>query len=224
MSKFSPEAGLDLAELLDCYRTAERGTRERPARRRDAMIRPALRDFVRRKHGTRGGVRLVEEFAVGRGSVRIDLAVLNGRMHGYEIKSAADRLDRLGQQAEGYSAVFDTVTLVTEQRHLAQALAVIPDWWGVVLAEPAAGGFRLRSVRPGGCNPEIDPTRLAELLWKSETLALLRSAGAKNISERHGRPELWARLAQLLSLSRLRHAVLVTLRQRQGWRADPTPA
>jgi hypothetical protein len=157
--------------------------------------------------------------------VRIDLAVLNERLHGYEIKSAADRLDRLEQQAAGYSSVFDTVTLVTEQRHLERALTIIPAWWGIMLAEEDAdGGFSLRTIRRACRNPGVDARRLAELLWKNETLAALKQAGAGRISARRRRDELWTQLAQMLSLSRLRHEVLVTLRHRRGWRAASIPA
>lgn len=219
-----PDFCQGLAALLDRYRAAP-AARPRTTHSRDARIRPALREFVRQRHGRRGGIRLVDEFAVERGHVRIDLAVLNGRLHGYEIKSAADRLDRLEQQAAGYSSVFDTVTLVTEQRHLEQALAIIPSWWGIMLAKEAPdGGFSLRTIRRAARNPRVDALRLAELLWKNETIAVLKQAGAGRISTRRGRNELWLQLAQTLSLSRLRHEVLVTLRHRRGWRAASIPA
>ena len=51
------------------------------------------------------------------GTVRIDVAVLNGEMCGYEIKSDRDTLERLPFQIEIYSKEFDKLTLVVGRRH-----------------------------------------------------------------------------------------------------------
>ena len=61
---------------------------------------------------------IVEELGIRQGAARVDVAVVNGSLHGYEIKSARDTLERLPKQSELYSSVFDTITLVTAENHL----------------------------------------------------------------------------------------------------------
>ncbi|WP_052770006.1 sce7726 family protein [Paenibacillus sp. IHB B 3415] len=50
---------------------------------------------------------VVDELDVCFGSARVDVAVINGRLHGFEIKSESDNLDRLPSQIEFYSRVFE---------------------------------------------------------------------------------------------------------------------
>jgi hypothetical protein len=57
-------------------------------------------------------VRIIEELGVVHGKSRIDIAVINGLMHGYEIKSDKDTLQRLPEQMNMYNSVFNKVTLV----------------------------------------------------------------------------------------------------------------
>ncbi len=54
------------------------------------------------------------EWSVGVGSSRIDVAAINGRITGCEIKSTRDDFARLARQVEIYSAVLDVAILVVE--------------------------------------------------------------------------------------------------------------
>ena len=54
------------------------------------------------------------EWSIGVGSSRIDVAAINGRITGCEIKSARDDFARLARQVEIYSAVLDVAILVVE--------------------------------------------------------------------------------------------------------------
>jgi len=69
----------------------------------DGEVRSALRARLDRQYPDRQGTRIVEELDLCQASARIDLAVVNGRMIGWEIKSGADRLGRLPQQQVVYS-------------------------------------------------------------------------------------------------------------------------
>ena len=73
----------------------------------------------------------MDEFAILEGSGRIDVAVVNSKLHGYEIKSAVDTLERLPSQQESYSKVFDRITLVADERHIPEAVKILPPWWGL---------------------------------------------------------------------------------------------
>lgn len=79
---------------------------------RDLDIRRALRALLAEGHAGEPGARVVDELGIRQGSARVDLAVINGSINGFEIKSDADRLDRLGRQRDAYGTVLDTVTLV----------------------------------------------------------------------------------------------------------------
>lgn len=67
---------------------------------RDAVLSKLDRQYFGDRH-----TRIVEEMGIWSGSVRIDIAVINGQLHGYELKSARDTLQRLPTQAELYSKV-----------------------------------------------------------------------------------------------------------------------
>ena len=79
---------------------------------RDAEIRPALREHLLRRHASETDTVLIEELGLRRSHVRVDLAVVNGSLHGFEIKSDRDSLRRLARQVDLYSQVLDRATLV----------------------------------------------------------------------------------------------------------------
>src|SRR4051812_31334192 len=112
---------------------------------RDNDIRAALRAFVDEPRSS-GGV-VIEELGLNKGSVRVDLAVVNGIMHAYEIKSDVDSLRRLATQAEVYGKCFDRVSLVSGRKHFKLASAAVPQWWGLVRVTPSENGPKFRVVR-----------------------------------------------------------------------------
>jgi hypothetical protein len=73
----------------------------------DVAIRPALRSRLLVEHAHDPETVLIEELGLRRGLVRVDIAVVNGLLHGYEIKSDRDSLRRLAKQVDVYSAVLD---------------------------------------------------------------------------------------------------------------------
>jgi hypothetical protein len=148
------------------------------------------------------------------GSVRIDVAVINGELCGFELKSDRDTLERLPHQAELYSRVFDRVTLVAGGKHAAKAFDLVPDWWGCTIAIMHGTRVKLTDVRTAAINPKPDAYLVAQLLWKEEALALLqkydiaRGCRSKRVKELH------QRLAQELPLPMLAEGVRATLKQR----------
>lgn len=116
---------------------------------------------------------MARECHLGTGS-RIDLAaIVGGEVLGFEIKSRADSLKRLtpptGFQVHEFSLLYDRVTIVCADRHVAPATAIVPPWWGIMAAED------LSEIRPAGLNPSPALKRLAGLLWSSELRSLARS-------------------------------------------------
>jgi hypothetical protein len=142
---------------------------------KDLDIRPALRDSLTQKYAAERSALILDEFTVCGGLYRADLTVVNGQLKGYEIKSDHDSLRRLRSQAIGYAKVFDTVTLVLGSKHLQQARKIVPPWWGLLIAErDDSGHVVFGDVRRERLNRETQSVSLAQLLWRSETLALLR--------------------------------------------------
>src|SRR5215471_922861 len=129
----------------------------------DSGIRPALRSWLFLKHADELDTVLIEELGLCRGQVRVDLAVVNGLMHGYEIKSDRDSLHRLAVQIEIYGNVLDRVNLVVGGRHLAEASNIVPAWWGVLYVYATVKGLRFKTVRRARKNPRRDPHSLVEL-------------------------------------------------------------
>src|ERR1035441_1910308 len=86
---------------------------------RDADIRKVLLEGLEAKYSDRDHDLIVEEF--GCKAARADVAVINGVLHAYEIKSDSDSLDRLPSQIDAYQGVFEYVTLVCGRRLLERA-------------------------------------------------------------------------------------------------------
>ena len=157
---------------------------------------------------------VVEELGLCRGRVRVDLAAVNGDLHGYEIKSDRDSLRRLAAQVDVYGLVLDRATLVVGPRHLDQALALVPAWWQVLAVEPRRSGIGFSRRRPGRRNPGRDPRALAELLWSADATSLLASRGA--LRGLHGKPRrvLWDRVCELYTLDEIAAAVRERIKAR----------
>lgn len=137
----------------------------------DSEIRSLLyRDFTKEPafiddHST----IIIPEMNILNGYVRIDIAVINGLFHGYEIKSDADTLQRLPRQVEYYNKVFDEMVLVTTPKYIDQSQEIIPSWWGVKYYNEIK---ELVTVRACTSNSSVDPYARLTLLWKDELIEL----------------------------------------------------
>lgn len=184
---------------------------------RDPEIRAELHRRLRLRHVDDPSVRIVDEMNVLTGECRIDVALINGRLEGFEIKSERDSLARLPRQAEVYGRVFDRLTMVCAERHLEPALALLPEWWGVEVAEQRGGGTRIVRRRAPRANPDLEPRAIAQLLWRSETLAALEGMSAAQGLRSKPRRTLWAALAETTPRRELRALVRDALRARRDW-------
>ena len=188
----------------------------------DADIRPALRRRVLAPHVGDPDTVVLEELGVCRGLVRIDLALVNGLIHGFEIKSDLDSLRRLEGQVELYSKVLDRATLVASERHLDEAMAMLPVWWGVQRVQAGArGGPRFRMVRRGRKNPSRDARALVELLWLDDALSLLDAHGAAKGVRGKPRRVVWDRVCEALDIDVIADAVRTNLKARAAQPARP---
>jgi hypothetical protein len=189
---------------------------------RDIDIRRALRQEMNRLHGADPNTRTIEELGLCQGTVRVDMAVVNGKIHGYEIKSEQDTLARLPGQCAVYNQVLDLVTIVTATSHAARLSGLIPRWWGIwkVVDKETT---RLEEIRAPRKNPAVSIFAQVQLLWKEEALAALESRGLADGIRAKPRRELWNRLAVELSREEVATLVRECIKKRPGWRADAPP-
>lgn len=191
----------------------------------DKHIRHALVEgFCRTPAFVEEETYVIEEFDLCGGISRIDVALVNGMLHGFEIKSDRDNLERLARQQEDYNRVFNTVTVVTTKAHLSNVEDLIPAWWGLIELSENKGRTSISLVRKPGLNPGVDGFHVAMLLWREELLVLLRekagiTAGVKSKTRR-----ALARLAcEKIPLADIESYVRTALKSRPAWKARRLP-
>lgn len=192
--------------------------RESHAKTGDKDIRVALRQFVRHEHAGVSDTLFLEEFALYGGETRADLAALNGVLHGYEIKSDLDTLDRLPRQVDAYNAVFERATLVGAECHLMEVYPIIPPWWGIIRARSTQAGILLTRLRQSRPNPAPKPQAIAALLWRQEALDILTLLGLATGMRSKPMADLIEQLAGAVTPERLSELVRQALRARGDWR------
>jgi hypothetical protein len=181
---------------------------------RDADIRSVLLAGLNAKYGDKNHDLIVEEF--GCKAARADVAVINGVLHAYEIKSDSDSLDRLPSQIDAYQGVFEYVTLVCGRRLLERARTEIPKWWGLQKAEFKDGAVSIQELRAPKPNPNQSPLAVAKMLWKTEALAVLRKHGHKGITSRCTADEAWSAAAAHVPITDLTNEVRQAIKARGG--------
>ena len=179
---------------------------------RDVDIRAALVDNLRDLYS---GDKIVNEMGLCLGATRVDVAVINGSLHGYEIKSDRDTLTRLPTQVALYNRVLDFSTVVCGPRYVTKIRDVVPEWWGITEVRAADGIVTLRSRRKPRRNRSCDPLSVAQLLWRDEAAEALAARG-EVVKRRETRWQLWDRLAEW-ALPDLQLCVRDRLKARPRW-------
>ncbi|MEO7157283.1 MAG: sce7726 family protein [Vicinamibacterales bacterium] len=179
------------------------------ARARDRDVRSLLKQYLQ---AGEDDSLLMDELGLCQGDVRIDVAVVNGELSGYEIKSPSDTLARWPKQRRIYSRVVDRAWLVAPLKTLERA--EMPRWWGQIGVFDSDDKLALRVVRPSQPNPNPDALSIARLLWRDEAIELLRSAGTARGVLSKSRGVIWERISETVALDDLRAAVRVALKKR----------
>lgn len=146
---------------------------------RDIDIRASLHRSLQAEHADEiENTLILNELSLCQGDARIDVAVVNGAISGYEIKSESDTLERLPKQCETYNKVFDTITILTASKYIDGIIDIVPSWWGITRAEMDEDGVvYLFPVRTPLENPDIDSISVAQLLWREEAISILKQRG-----------------------------------------------
>lgn len=187
---------------------------------KDNDIREVLLGELFNRHIDDDETKIVNEMGVLHGQSRVDVAVINGILHGYEIKSESDTLLRLPSQINDYNLVFDRMTIVVQRNYLEEVRKIVPKWWGIMLITRSKQVINIREIRKGRINPNVDPFALSHLLWKEEALNILKERDLQKGYLSKPRKEIYKRLIECLEIHELRNCVTKQLRSREYWLTD----
>jgi hypothetical protein len=158
----------------------------------------------------------LEEMVIPAKDTRIDLAVVNGSLHGFEIKSDVDTLRRLPVQRDSYNDVFDQMSLVVAARHFKAAAAIVPEWWGLAVACRTNRGVNIEWPRVPSENPNLNPAAVVKLLWRKEVERALAEIGLCSATSKYYIYELNKMLIANVTTDVLREVVRGALKERHG--------
>jgi hypothetical protein len=147
-----------------------------PTLLRDPHIREPLHHWLLASHADSPDTEILHELKIPRPSARIDIAVVNGELCGFEIKSDVDSLVRLPRQQRAFSTVFERVSVVTTTRHLKSVKIAVPDWWGLIVVQSPHGTPSFISERQAARNPNRNTECLLHMLSRREIIEMLQVA------------------------------------------------
>ncbi|HUW19597.1 MAG TPA: sce7726 family protein [Sedimentisphaerales bacterium] len=182
------------------------------------------RKKLRRQHAQKDTL-VIDELGLNHGKCRADIAVVNGHLIGYEIKSNKDSLRRLKEQVKSYNAVFDKISIVVGDRYINSIQSHIPECWGVILcARGPRGAVNFDTIREAQTNENIDPISVAQLLWRNEAEEILRQKKLSSKILRQPRAILYEYIVDTLSICELRKFVRKYFKKRKNWRCPGLPS
>lgn len=106
---------------------------------RDQDVREALLEDLSKIYKDEPNTRIINELGIDFGASRVDIAVVNGILHGYEIKSESDTLKRLPKQMEYYNRLFERLTIVIDEKFYDDIQKIVPNWWGITIVKKRSG-------------------------------------------------------------------------------------
>jgi hypothetical protein len=191
----------------------------------DTRIREALHRRKLARAAESPKTLIINELGLVHARARVDVAVINGCVHGYEIKSEADTLKRFDRQLAIYSTCLEKLTFVCAEKHLTALYSSAPIWCGLLLVvKGPRSGLDFISVRKADRNPELDKLKLAYLLWRPEVIDLLIRLDAPRPLLKKSRVEMYDFIAERLSTSEITAYIRDCFISRETWRHPPKPA
>ncbi|MFD2968546.1 sce7726 family protein [Sphingobacterium bambusae] len=140
---------------------------------KDPEIRKLFKDTELNHFFYDGDSRVIDELDLAATKARIDIAVVNGSLHGFEIKGASDTLKRLPSQIEAYTKIFDYLSIVTESRYLDKIKASIPKWIGLYVCVCKGENYQIKKIRSPKFNKYKEGFYIAKLLYRNEIIDCL---------------------------------------------------
>ncbi|MDE4040710.1 MULTISPECIES: sce7726 family protein [Acinetobacter] len=184
-------------------------------------IRTALRNWVYKKFELKQNDILINELGFWNKdpestvdcSFRADLALANGRLVGFEIKSQKDSLKRWTSQMMAYNNVFDEIWLCSHGKHLHRALDITDKHIGVLAVDDSGS---ITVVRYAAENTKLNFYDLSGLLWKEELLAFAALNNIIEVKSRMTKNEIRDILSKCSSVNKLKPYLLQKLKERKS--------
>ncbi len=187
----------------------------------DRIVRKAFHQHVLTNDHEKLDTFVIDEFGLRNGEARADIAVINGKMIGYEIKTENDTLIRLSNQVLAYNEVFDRIYIITTHSHLEKVVNIVPVWWGIYLIKPGTDlSYAFILHRKAQLNKWRGTLGLVRLLWKDEVLTILNTKLNFNVTNRVAKEDLYDILSGTCATLQLSKWVISFLKNREGWRKD----
>lgn len=184
----------------------------------DRDIRIALREQYLQRYYQDSNAKVVEELTLFANRARIDIAVINGNLLGYEIKSDRDTITRLPDQMSVYGQIFDYVTVISSPKHTDKLSNYLPNYCGLVVYEPTINGINLSTIIKPTQSTEQSGFMLASLLWHEEAYLLLKEAGLGKGARKKRIRHLWQDLAENFTVEELGQKIRTILKCRKAWK------
>lgn len=178
----------------------------------EAEIKAALIDKLIERGMLQDAV-LINEMVVANWSRRADIAVVNGRLYAFEVKSDLDTLQRLDGQISAYLDRFDKVTVVTTRKFSSLIFERMPPEVEIWEASSDGGEVSLRVARRGKTKEITCKRTLCGFLLKSEIISFLRQRNDQLALQDMSRENLIL-LVKPYPLKELRSYVLACLKAR----------
>ena len=191
----------------------------------DVDIRQNFHKKILRRQHAQKDTLVIDELGLNHGKCRADIAVINGHLAAYEIKSNNDSLRRLEEQVKSYNAVFDKISIVVGDRYINSIQNYIPEWWGVIVSlRGPKGAVNFDIIREARTNKNIDPISIAQLLWRNEAEEILQQKKLSPRILRQPRAILYEYLVNTLNICELRRLVREYFKKRKNWRCPQSPS
>jgi len=185
----------------------------------DLEIRKNFHRKKLQRHHANKNTLVIDELGLNHGKNRADIAVINGNLVGYEIKSNNDSLLRLKQQVQAYNSIFNKNYIIVGSRYQKIIHRYIPDWWGIIISEKSkrhAINFYL--IRKAYKNKYIKPISIARLLWRSEAIEILEQNKAPSKLLKKPRESLYESIIEIYNINTLLKTTIGYLKKRNNWR------
>ncbi len=184
---------------------------------REQDVKIAFIDWLYKK-GLLDNATIINEMVVANWSRRADLAIANGHLQAFEIKSDFDSLKRLDGQLEIFTARFEKVTVVCAPKFTYEVKKKVTPEVGVIEYLHDSKGIRFKIVQRGRTSPISNKKIYINFLLKKELQLLLFENKIKFFSE-SGRSIL-EKMAENISFSKIRLFVLNAIKKRYKETSD----
>ncbi|EAM1086326.1 ABC transporter [Salmonella enterica] len=178
---------------------------------REQEVKVALIEWLYKK-GMLSDATIINEMVVANWSRRADLAIANGSLQAFEIKSDFDSLKRLDGQLKIFKSSFEKVTIVCAPKFTSEVSKRVSSDVGVVEFQSNNSGVRFKIIQKGRVCSRLNKFIYLGFLLKSELKDLLNQHGITFSNELHR--DCLEVLASKLSLNKIREFVITSIKNR----------